>query len=308
MARRKAPPSHENHERWLVSYADFITLLFAFFVVMFASSQTDRDKAKRVSESIKRALEDDQFSSALAGILGGAVGLKDRGNVQMKGPGGQNKVTPDPAVPETGRHMAELVPSLEVLEEKLRHEIESGMLQVHMEARGLVVSLREAAFFAPGDSTVNTASYETLEKVAKVMATLPNKVRLEGHTDSIPINNVRFGSNWELSSSRGLAMLHMLHNQYGIPTDRLSVGGYADTVPVDTNDTPEGRARNRRVDIVILNEFGLRAEPGEATPPKAAGGAPSPAPPPAPAAPAVQNTAPPSATHPALSTGSMMSK
>ncbi|MEO7653267.1 MAG: flagellar motor protein MotB, partial [Bryobacteraceae bacterium] len=88
MARRRRIPSHENHERWLVSYADFITLLFAFFVVMFASSQADKGKAQQMSDSIKRALKDDQVASAIYGILGGAVGIKAQGNSQMKGPGG----------------------------------------------------------------------------------------------------------------------------------------------------------------------------------------------------------------------------
>ena len=95
MARRKRPPSHENHERWLVSYADFITLLFAFFVVMFASSQADRGKAQQMSDSIKRALKDDQMATAIAGILGGAVGAKAQGNSQMKGPGGTNVMKTD---------------------------------------------------------------------------------------------------------------------------------------------------------------------------------------------------------------------
>lgn len=306
MARRKSQQAHENHERWLVSYADFITLLFAFFVVMFASSQTDKGKAQRVSDSIKRALEDDQFTSRVAGILGGAIGLKQQGNVQMKGPGGETKRTPDPPPPVSPPPL-DLAQSLEVLEARLKKEIDTGILQVHMEARGLVISLPEAAFFAPGDSTINRTSYETLQKVAKVMESLPNKVRLEGHTDSIPINNSRFRSNWELSSARGLAMLELLHNDYGISTHRLSVGGYADTVPIDSNDSAQGRARNRRVDIVILNEFGLREEPGEET--RTLSQSPQPSAPAAPARPPAEpQPIPPTATHPAVSTGSMMSK
>ncbi|MBK9167840.1 MAG: OmpA family protein [Bryobacterales bacterium] len=265
MARKKLHRTHENHERWLVSYADFITLLFAFFVVMFASSHADKGRAEVVSESIRRALQEDQFVSAISGILGGTIGKKDRGNYQMKGPGGMHKVVPvtDAAPPV---RLGELVPSLDLLKEELKAEIDSGMLQVHMEARGLVVSLREAAFFAPGDDSVNSGVFPVLERVAGIVSALPNRIRLEGHTDSVPIHTARFRSNWELSSARGVAMLRALQERFGVPASRMSVGGYAETVPVESNDTPDGRARNRRVDIVILNEYGVQGEPSPTEP------------------------------------------
>jgi chemotaxis protein MotB len=266
MARRKKHGSHENHERWLVSYADFITLLFAFFVVMFASSQADRGKAQQVAESIKRALDDDQFAAALRGILGGTVGEKGPGNSMMRGPGGVKKGREAP--PEPGPY-AELVPSLRMLQEQLKAEIEAGMLQVNMEPRGLVVSLRQAAFFPSGTDTIDPSTYPIIEKLAGLISRLPNKVRLEGHTDAVPIRTERFRSNWELSSARGVAMLDLLSTRYGIPQSRMSVGGYGETIPLDSNDTEAGRARNRRVDIVILNEYGARGEPS--VPPKGLG-------------------------------------
>ena len=259
--RRKVRPA-ENHERWLISYADFITLLFAFFVVMFASSQTDRHKAQQMSDSIRNALGKDQISSAIAGILGGAPGVKEKGNGGMKGPGGQRKAIPDP--PHLTSHqakIAELLPSLHILRTQLKQEIESGMLQVTMEPRGLVVSLRQAAFFPPGQDTIDSATYATIQKLAEVILAVPNKVRLEGHTDAVPIHNARYRSNWELSSARGVTMLELLTTRYGVPESRLSVGGYGETIPIASNDTPEGRAENRRVDIVILNENGLKGEP-----------------------------------------------
>jgi chemotaxis protein MotB len=251
--RRKKIAHPENHERWLISYADFITLMFAFFVVMFASSQTDKAKAQLMSDSISGALGKDKISSAIAEILGGAPGLKEKGNAQMKGPGGAQKLdSPKPAG---------LARSMDVLRNQLKLEIESGMLNVSMEARGLVVSLRQAAFFPPGQDTIDSATYETIGKLAAVIQALPNKVRLEGHTDAVPIHNARYRSNWELSSARGVTMLDLLTTRYNIPERRLSVGGYAETIPIASNDTPEGRARNRRVDIVILNEDGLKGEP-----------------------------------------------
>ena len=185
-ARLKKRPPAENHERWLISYADFITLLFAFFVVMFASSQTDRAKAQQMSESITGALKKDKISSAIAEILGGAPGLKQKGNAQMKGPGGRVKA--EPAAKPAG-----LLPSLKILQTQLKQEIDSGMLQVSMEARGLVVSLRQAAFFPPGQDNIDASTYPTIQKLAEVILAVPNKVRLEGHTDAVPIHNAVFG-------------------------------------------------------------------------------------------------------------------
>ena len=252
MARVKKQAAHENHERWLVSYADFITLLFAFFVVMFASSQTDKSKAKQVSEAVKEALENGGVSSAVREILGGTVDEKGKGNAQMRGPGGAQKnekeVTPPPAP-----QVAELLPSLHYLTRELQDEIKAGKIEMQLESRGLVVSLQQAAFFPSAGDTVDPASYPSIQKVANVLRDLPNPVRLEGHTDSVPIHNPRFRNNWELSAARSIAMLEVLSAKFQIPGDRFSVAGYADTAPVAPNDTETGRARNRRVDIVILN-------------------------------------------------------
>jgi len=259
ISRRRKAHAAENHERWLISYADFITLLFAFFVVMFASSQTDKAKAQQMSDSIKSALGKDKITSAVAGILGGAPGLKDQGNAQRKGPGGTTKSAAEQIAASS--KIAELIPSLQMLRSQLKVEIDSGMLQVSMEPRGVVVSLRQAAFFPPGQDTIDAGTYITLQKLAAVILAVPNKVRLEGHTDAVPIHNARYRSNWELSSARGVTMLELLTSRYSVPENRLSVGGYAETIPIASNLTPEGRAQNRRVDIVILNENGLRGEP-----------------------------------------------
>jgi len=124
-----------------------------------------------------------------------------------------------------------------------------------------VISLREAAFFASGDDTVEPASFPILAKIADVMRQLPNSVRLEGHTDAVPIHTSRFRSNWELSTARGIAMLEVLNQRYQIPAARLCVAGYAENAPADANDTEEGRAHNRRVDVVLLSAEGQATEP-----------------------------------------------
>ncbi len=234
---------HENHERWLVSYADFITLMFAFFVVMYASSEADKDRARQLSEAVDRALAQGRLPPKLDEFLHG-----------------KQKNSP-PAQPSKTQKMDRLEPSLDALRNALKTDISSGRLDVRLERRGLVISLRQGAFFPTGDATVAPSGYEAIGKVASVLASIPNPVRLEGHTDSVPIKNDRFASNWHLSSARSIAMLDLLVQRFGIPGARLAAVGYADTVPVDTNDTEDGRARNRRVDIAVLNENSFTREP-----------------------------------------------
>jgi chemotaxis protein MotB len=254
MARKRIRAQAENHERWLVSYADFITLLFAFFVVMFASSQVDKGKQQQVSDSVKKALEGQSISAAIAAVLGGTVNNKGQGNAQMHGPGGYEK-------PKPASQIVELLPSLKVLSAELQEEIRKGTLEVSMKPRGLTISFRQAALFPSGGDDITPESYSSIEKVARAMRQIPNPARLEGHTDSVPIHNSRFRSNWELSAARSIALLSLLTDEFGVSAERISIAGYADNAPIASNDTPDGRMRNRRVDIVILNETGLRGEP-----------------------------------------------
>jgi len=268
VARKKPAVAHENAERWLVSYSDFITLLFAFFVVMFASSQTDKAKAHQVSESVKQALDKGGVEAAVHEILGGTVDERGKGNAQMKGPGGS-----DPRVVPQQQLVAELVPSMHYLTQALQLEIKEGKIEIHLEPRGLVVSLRQATFFPSGEDTLDPATFDTIAKIANLIMKVPNIVRLEGHTDSMPIHTPRFRSNWELSAARSIAMLDTLSSRYGVPMERMAIAGYADTIPVDSNDTAEGRAHNRRVDVVILNQQVIMREP-QATEPEPAAPAP----------------------------------
>jgi chemotaxis protein MotB len=250
LARKKKHPGHANHERWLVSYADFITLLFAFFVVMFASSQTDKAKARAISESVEKALDKGGVQAMMHEVLGGTVGEKGSGNVQMKGPGGtQPKNVPNVPPPPDNQ---EILSNLTSLSEALKAEIKAGKLEIKQEERGLVISMAQAAFFPSGDDTIDPDTYSAIDKIATLLRDSPNPIRLEGHTDSRPIHTERFHNNWELSVARGISMLNLLGTRCRIPYERLAVVGYADTVPKASNETKEGRARNRHVDIVIL--------------------------------------------------------
>lgn len=265
---RRVQPGHANHERWLVSYADFITLMFAFFVVMFASSQADRSKAKRVSESVTRALEDGPGAKKKFTILEIQVGTGTGPGKEKSAAGASLYQAAAPLPTATSPQGAELLPSRDYLSDQLKNEIASGKMRISLEARGLVVSLRQATFFPSGEDTIDPATYASLQKVATAICQLPNPVRLEGHTDAIPIHTARFRSNWDLSAARAIAVLNLLTARFNVPVQRLAVAGYAETIPIAANDTDEGRARNRRVDIVILNRQQLINEPAPAAPSK----------------------------------------
>lgn len=259
MPRRKKRPAPENHERWLVSYADFITLLFAFFVVMFASSQTDKGKAQQFSEAMKEALEQGRFSRAIADILGGAPGEKGKGNAQLRGPGGQSKLSSEnqPEGPQ-----AELRKAQQELQKQLANEISADQMKVALEDRGLVISFQQAAFFPSGTDEIPVSTYPAVRKVAELIRGLPNPVRCEGHTDAVQVKkDATFQSNWELSAARSIAMMELIVACCEVPRARFSIAGYADNAPAASNDTEGGRERNRRVDIVILSELGTKAEP-----------------------------------------------
>jgi chemotaxis protein MotB len=268
MRKSRIRQKNENHDRWLVSYADFITLLFAFFVVMFASSQTNRAHAKAISDAVKKALKEGAVTPKVSAILGGTVDRNGTGNAMRRGPGG----TRPQVRPEAASEAPQAVPlttPMRLLSDNLRQEISGGQVNLRLEDRGLVISLQTASVFPSGGDSISASAYPTIEKLATVLNKLPNPIRLEGHTDSLPINNWRFQSNWELSAARSIAMLRLLNERFGVNSQRMAVVGYADNASVDSNQTEEGRERNRRVDIVIVSDFGMRAEPAQES---AAGG------------------------------------
>jgi chemotaxis protein MotB len=258
---------HENHERWLVSYADFITLLFAFFVVMFATAQKDKTKAREVSESVREAFQHGQLTAAITGMLNHTrVPPAGKGDSRLNVSPPDVPGTPGPALPKLEAKAqpatkVDLLKSLDALRAGLDAELKSGKVTVNLDKRGLVISLREAAFFASGDDTISAAGYPTIEKIAREVTKLPNPLRLEGHTDSVPIHNSRFHSNWELSVARSIAMLELLRQRYNFPSEQMSVAGFAENAPADTNETAEGRAHNRRVDVVVLSREAMTGEP-----------------------------------------------
>jgi len=229
--RRLSGPSPD---RWLISYADFITLLFSFFIVLYAVAQSDRSKPRDVSASVKRAFGE---TVAVTPPLPAAPTMP---------PLSKEANSIEPGEPDALAH------AYANLRQQLQQEIADGNMQVTMDARGIIISLHEKSFFPSGGDTIYPATYDSMAKVAVVISDLPNPLRLEGHTDSVPIHNRRFRSNWDLSAARSIAVLLLLETRYGITPQRFAIAGYADNLPVAGNDSDEGRSQNRRVDIVIM--------------------------------------------------------
>jgi len=234
MARKKKHPEHVNHERWLVSYADFMTLLFAFFVVMFAVSQVDSKKVGRFTESFSKAVGIDLFPESGAGLL----------------PSGEMTI---PAASGGGAETI-LPPDLLELQDKLtelskKSELPSG-LSILARRNEIVIRLSESVFFAAGDATLEGKAVKAVRAIAAELAARKVEVRIEGHTDDRPIHTARYRSNWELSTARATSVIAVLAD-VGIAPARLSAAGYAEFHPVASNATEEGRRQNRRVDLVV---------------------------------------------------------
>lgn len=262
--RRKKHPEHANHERWLVSYADFITLLFAFFVVMFAVSQVDNAKLGRFTESVRAVTlwNGPQLprSAEGKGVASGPVTLIPTNVVVSSMPTG-----------------AELSLIRNLLRQRLRQAIVGQRIAVEQDSQSLIVRLQDAGFFDGGSAELRPEGCADLRTVAAAIRDLPFMIRIEGHTDSLPISNSRFRSNWELSAARAAAVLRYLNERGGIDERRCSIAGWADQHPVAGNRTAEGRRKNRRVDIVLSDPRAAaepsRRVPGAADNPAAAAGA-----------------------------------
>jgi chemotaxis protein MotB len=245
--RSKKPP--ENHERWLVSYADFVTLLFAFFVVMFATSHVDSQRMQQISQFYSAFLSKD--AELVEQLLVRLAEQNEAEAAAASAPDARRVLT-----------MAELMPIKEQVEQRLAPLLEADKIGLSLTPRGLIISLRESGFFPPGQATFLPGTSGLLTEVGAVIAELPNQpVRLEGHTDDTPIRTARFPSNWELSTARAIAVLDLMVERFDIDPLRLSVAGYAERRPIADNSMPQGRAKNRRVDIAILSQSAAEMAP-----------------------------------------------
>jgi chemotaxis protein MotB len=230
--RKKKHPEHVNHERWLVSYADFITLLFAFFVVMFAVSQVDSKRVGRFTEAFSKAIGEDFFPDRGRGFLPSS-------DEELRKLGDQENKVP--------QEISELREALKTLSES--QEALHG-LQVIQRRNELVLRLADNIFFESGDDSLLAPAVLILHVLGPELASRNVDVRVEGHTDNRPIRTARYRSNWDLSTARATAVLAKLAAE-GIEPSRLSAAGYGEFRPIAPNASEEGRKQNRRVDLVV---------------------------------------------------------
>lgn len=265
MSRKKKHPEHVNHERWLISYADFITLLFAFFVVLYSSSQVDHRKVGKLAMAIQVAFQELGVFPA----SGTAVPLQADGeippstaqmleNVQRTASIGRIVSPAEGALGGAAENGAVAMLQKE-LEKALAPEIFHKDVALRHEPDGLVISLREVGFFPSGSADLRSTAIPTLRRVTEVLLERPYEIRIEGHTDNVRIHTAQFASNWELSTARAIEVVRLMISDMGFAPNRLSVGGYGEFHPIAPNTTEEQRALNRRVDVVILRRSILAA-------------------------------------------------
>jgi len=231
-----------SRDRWVVSYADFITLLFAFFVVMYAFAKADQKKQMQVSAAIDSGFSSLGVPSHDAPKPADAAAQTD---APMSIVMGENVVSP-------ARVKDDLEQVRRELEQKLSSQVSTHTVSIQMGRDGLVISLREAGFFSSGSATPKPESLPALRQIAASLSHMPYDLRIEGHTDNIPIHTAEFDSNWELSSARATRIARFFIDLKAISPERISAAGYAEFHPVAGNDTADGRAENRRVDLVVL--------------------------------------------------------
>ncbi len=246
--RRQKKHEHANHERWLVSYADFITLLFAFFVVMFAVSQVDSKKVGRFVESVNAAFQ-------IRGVFPANSGTP------MAGGGGASANALVPPVvadrPTLFRYTA-ASPRARAVKESIEAGIEAGSLGnrvgLRYDPRGVAVSLPEEVFFRAGTATLRAEALEALGEVGALVRDQAGPVLVEAHTDDVPVRSPVFASNWELSAARAARIARFLADEASVEPERLAAVGLADVRPLAVNADEASRASNRRVDLVLVTE------------------------------------------------------
>ena len=229
MKKKRVDEEHENSERWLLTYSDLITLLLGLFVILYAMSKVD---AKKYAE----------VAAALGGAFGGSKGEKI---VVVERNGGLLPV-PMPVMPKEHQEVQKEV------EKALQHNIESGLITLSTNERGLTVHVSEELGFASGSADAKAEMFRVLDTLVAILRRLPHDIRVEGHTDDIPINTPVFRSNWHLSVARAVNVAYYLIESQGLNPEKISVAGFGEFHPLVPNTSGANRARNRRVDIVIL--------------------------------------------------------
>ncbi len=252
MRKRKRAEETVNHDRWLVSYSDFITVLFSFFVVLFACSYRDNMTIRQLSQAIRVGFQ--QLGAYSGGSNDAGVAYRDltlNGTIgpvpiQPAATGNSQDNNPSQA---TGVDIGELQRQLEAA---IGQEIRNHEVVLRVTPEGFVISLRDLGFFNSGEADLLPGAADKIERIAKVLSQHGLDLRVEGHSDDQPIHTEEFRSNWELSTARAMTVLLLLVNDSAIDPAKVSVAGYGQYRPVADNATAEGRQMNRRVDLVVV--------------------------------------------------------
>jgi chemotaxis protein MotB len=264
MARKKRVEEHENHERWLVSYADFITLLFAFFVVMYSISSINDGKYRVLSDTLTDAFQEKVLSPDLIQIGEEARSLlPTQGEFAQQGEKleelpaeekpevpAEEQLQPAEQQEERSQTTEETIADLNTALEKF---IKDDLVTITETDRGIEVEMRSKMLFESGSARLSREAMTALRRVAAILGPLPNEILVEGHTDNVPIQTAVFPSNWELSASRAASVVHIL-TRFHVNSDRMAAIGYGQYRPISANDSEQGRQKNRRVGLIVMHK------------------------------------------------------
>lgn len=259
--KKKAKGKKDNSERWMLTYLDFITLMFAFFVILYASSSISASKFKAISESFKVA-----FGGGKT-IVGSDQSVSQKPSVKI-----DTKKNDTAAQAAAALAQAQAAAAAEAQEQNTLKEVKEkidnylkqngmgGTVSTTIQERGLVVRIQDALFYDSGSADIKPQFAQKLIEISKILSTIDNYIRIEGHTDNVPISNNKYSDNLDLGYGRSANVYRLLANQGGIARDRISAESYGDTRPIADNNTDAGKAQNRRVDIVVINSKYSTAE------------------------------------------------
>lgn len=239
----KKKQHHEEHvdETWLLPYSDMLTLLLALFIVMFAMSQVDNEKMQKAAESFN------------AVFSGGTGVLKENGTTVAPGTGVMNQII----------EQDKMVSAKSVLEDNIKKGGYADKVNVELNGEGLLISMQDTALFNSGFADVIPQFQPALIQISNSIKTFNNDIRVVGHTDNVPISNAKFKDNWDLSISRALNVMKFMVQSGGLPADKFSTQAFAEYKPKFDNSTPEGRAKNRRVEILIVRNHPTDVDKGQ---------------------------------------------
>lgn len=242
--KRTEESEKDNSQRWMLTYLDLITLLMVFFVLMYAMSNVDSKKYTSISKSL---------NIAMGGGTGYVIGSGSSSIIDLGGPISSTSSTST----ETNKQLPADTSSMTYVKKELANYLNNEKLNkdvvVDTNERGLDVRLKDSILFDSGEADIKNSSKSTIIKIGEILSKIDGYVRVEGYTDNVPISNGRFKSNWQLSAIRATNVVELLIGYSGIHSDKISAVGYGDCRPIANNSTSQGRAKNRRVEIVIMN-------------------------------------------------------